>query len=315
MARARITGWGSSLPEKVLTNEDLAATLDTSDSWIRERTGIAERRVGGVVSTMAIEAARIAMDRAGVGPADIDFLILATTSPDQMIPGSSATVQAELGLNCGAHDLNAACSAFVYALVEAAAFVEAGMYQRVLVCAADALSEWTDWTDRGTAILFADGGGAVVLERDDEYPCVMGFDLGCDGTARHILYADHGGKLTMDGREVFRRAVRAMVGSSEKAMARAGVTIDDIDWILPHQANIRIIESATEKLGAKPEQSISVLSNTGNTSAASIPLALDAAVDDGRIKSGDLLLLTGFGAGMTWASAVVRWQPSTPDHG
>ncbi len=305
----RITGWGTSLPEKVVTNHDLAATMDTNDEWIRERTGIAERRVGGVSTTMAIESGREAMERAGVKPDDIELVILATTSPDQMIPCSAATVQAELGLTCGAHDLNAACSGFVYGLVEATAFVAAGLYERVLLCATDALSEWTDWTDRGTAILFADGGGAVVVERDDDHPSVLGFDLGCDGTARHILYADHGSKMRMDGREVFRRAVRAMVSSSERALAKAGVTIDDIDWVIPHQANIRIIQSATDKLGIARDKAVTVLHNTGNTSAGSIPLALGAGIEDGRIQPGDLLLLTGFGAGMTWASAVVRWLP------
>lgn len=303
----RITGWGSALPEKVITNDDLAGMMDTSDEWIRERTGIRERRVGGTTAGLAIDAARQALDRAGVTPDDIDLLILATTTPDQTIPASSATVQTGLGLRCGAFDINAACAGFVYAMVTASGFLETGL-QRVLVIGSDTLSRVTDWTDRGTAILFADGAGAVVLERSDE-PTLLGWDLGCDGTARHMLDCDVGGHIHMDGREVFRRAVRAVVASAEAALQRAGVTASDIDWLVPHQANIRIIQSAADKLGIPMERAIEVLSYTGNTSAASIPLALAAAADDGRLKPGDLLLLSGFGAGMTWASAVLRWQP------
>lgn len=303
----RITGWGSALPEKVITNDDLAGMMDTSDEWIRERTGIRERRVGGTTAGLAIDAARQALDRAGVTPDDIDLLILATTTPDQTIPASSATVQTGLGLRCGAFDINAACAGFVYAMVTASGFLETGL-QRVLVIGSDTLSRVTDWTDRGTAILFADGAGAVVLERFDE-PTLLGWDLGCDGTARHMLDCDVGGHIHMDGREVFRRAVRAVVASAEAALQRAGVTASDIDWLVPHQANIRIIQSAADKLGIPMERAIEVLSYTGNTSAASIPLALAAAADDGRLKPGDLLLLSGFGAGMTWASAVLRWQP------
>jgi 3-oxoacyl-[acyl-carrier-protein] synthase-3 len=304
---SRIVGWGAALPEKIVTNDDLAATMDTSDQWIRERTGIHERRVGGSTAGLAIEAARAAFARAGIGPADIDLLILATTTPDQSIPATSATVQAELGLRCGAFDLNAACSGFVYALVTADAFLGAGL-ERVLVIGCDTLSRVTDWTDRGTAILFADGAGAAVVQRHDE-PTILGWDLGCDGTARHILDADVGGYIHMDGREVFRRAVRAVVASAQTALDRADVDASQIAWFVPHQANIRIIDSAAEKLGLDKDRSINVLSFTGNTSAASIPMALAAGAEDGRFQPGDLLLLSGFGAGMTWASAVIRWQP------
>jgi 3-oxoacyl-[acyl-carrier-protein] synthase-3 len=304
---SRITGWGSALPEKVVTNDDLAGSMDTSDEWIRERTGIRERRVGGSTAGLAIEAGRKALERAGVTAADIDLLVLATTTPDQSLPASSCTVQAELGLQCGAFDLNAACSGFVYALVTANAFIETGM-QRVLVIGSDTLSRVTDWTDRGTAIIFADGAGAVVLERSDE-TTILGWDLGCDGNLRHILDCDIGGHIHMDGKEVFRRAVRAVVSSADAALKRAGVTAADISWLVPHQANIRIIDSAADKLGIDPARSINVLTYTGNTSAASIPLAIAAAADDGRFEPGQLLLFSGFGAGMTWASAVVRWQP------
>ncbi|MDH4168936.1 MAG: ketoacyl-ACP synthase III [Acidimicrobiia bacterium] len=302
-----IAGWGSHLPEKIITNHDLAAVMDTSHDWIVERTGIHERRVGEPTSTMAIAAGRKALQSADVGPDEIDLLILATTSTDQVMPSTAATVQAELGLRCGAIDVNAACSGFVYALVQAAGMIELA-YRRVLVIGADSLWGWTDQTDRGTAILFADGGGAVVVEGCDD-DALLGFDLGCDGTTRHLLYTDHGAKITMEGREIFRRAVRAMVSSSRAALDRAGLGTEDVDWVVPHQANLRIIESAVDKLGLSLERTINVLHRTGNTSAASIPLALVEGVDSGRIQPGDILLLTGFGAGMTWASAVLRWQP------
>ena len=302
---ARITGWGRALPPKVLTNDQLALMMDTSDEWIVERTGIRERRVGGVTSELAVESGRLAIERAGLSVDQIDFLMLATTTPDQQVPATSAVVQHVLGLHCGAMDINAACSGFVYALVHAYGLINLG-YERILVIGADSLSKITDWTDRGTAILFADGGGAVVLEASDEQT-LLGFDLGADGSARSILDADIGGKLRMEGREVFKRAVRAVVASAEVAMKRAGVTADEISWLVPHQANIRIIQSAADKLGIPPERCCTVLHDTGNTSAGSIPLALVAAIEDGRIKRDDLVLMSGFGAGMTWASAVVRW--------
>jgi 3-oxoacyl-[acyl-carrier-protein] synthase-3 len=302
---ARITGWGRALPEKVLTNDDLAQTMDTSHEWIVERTGIHERRIGGITSELAVESGRLAIERAGLTADQIDFVILATTTPDQQVPATSAAVQHALGLKCGAMDINAACSGFVYALVTAYGLVNLG-FDRILVIGADALSKITDWTDRGTAILFADGGGAIVLEASTEQT-LIGFDLGADGSARTFLDCDLGGKMRMEGREVFKRAVRAVVSSAEIAMKSAGVTVDEIAWLVPHQANIRIIQSAADKLGIPPERCCTVLHNTGNTSAGSIPLALVAAIEDGRIKRDDLVLMSGFGAGMTWASAVVRW--------
>jgi 3-oxoacyl-[acyl-carrier-protein] synthase-3 len=302
---ARITGWGRALPEKVLTNDELATMMDTSNEWIIERTGIHERRVGGITSELAVESGRLAIERAGLTVDQIDFMMLATTTPDQQVPATSAVVQHAMGLKCGAMDINAACSGFVYALVTAYGLINVG-FERILVIGADTLSNITDWTDRGTAILFADGGGAVVLEASNEQT-LLGFDLGSDGSARAILDCDHGGKLHMEGREVFKRAVRAVVSSAEIAMKNAGVTADEIAWRVPHQANIRIIQSAADKLGIPAERCCTVLHNTGNTSAGSIPLALVAAIEDGRIKRGDLVLMSGFGAGMTWASAVVRW--------
>lgn len=303
----RITGWGTALPEKVLTNADLETMVDTSDEWIRERTGISERRIGGTTTELAIRAGQQALEQAGVAPDDVDLVLLATTTPDQIMPASAVTVQDALGLNCGAFDLNAACSGFVYGLVTASGMIGAGM-RTILLVGADSLSNWTDWDDRGTAILFADGGGAVVIEACDESR-LLGWDLGSDGSARHILYTDHDGKIAMEGREVFRRAVRAVVQSAELACERAGVTPSQIQWLIPHQANIRIVESAANKLGIDMEQAVMVLDHTGNTSAASIPLALAAAADDGRLASDDLVLMSGFGAGMTWASAVLRWDP------
>ena len=308
MRGATIRSWGTALPEKVVTNHDLESTLDTTDEWIVERTGIHERRVGGSTSGLAIAAGRQALERAGWDPSTVDLLVLATTSPDQQVPATASTVQHELGLSCGAFDLNAACSGFVYALVAAHGFIGAGM-SRILVIGAETLSRITDWDDRGTAILFADGAGAVTLEAVDGPGELLGWDLGSDGSARNILYSDIGGYLEMDGREVFRRAVRVMVQSGNETMSRAGVTADDLALVVPHQANIRIIESACNKLSIPMDKAVTVLDRTGNTSSASIPLALADAADAGRLHPGDLVLLVGFGAGMTWASAVIRWEP------
>ncbi|MFP4513417.1 MAG: beta-ketoacyl-ACP synthase III [Acidimicrobiales bacterium] len=308
MRGATIRSWGTALPAKIVTNHDLEATLDTSDEWIVDRTGIHERRVGGTTSGLAIEAGRLALDRAGWDPESVDLLILATTSPDQQVPATASTVQHELGLSCGAFDLNAACSGFVYGLVAAHGFIDAGM-SRVLLIGAETLSRITDWDDRGTAILFADGAGGVTLEAVDGPGELLGWDLGSDGSARHILDADIGGYLEMDGREVFRRAVRVMVQSGNEALARAGVGADDIALVVPHQANIRIIESACAKLGIPMERAVTVLEHTGNTSSASIPLALADAAEQDRLHPGDLVMLVGFGAGMTWASAIIRWEP------
>jgi 3-oxoacyl-[acyl-carrier-protein] synthase-3 len=301
-----ITGWGVALPDKVVTNDDLAATMDTSDEWIRERTGIVERRVGGTTASLSIEAGRAAMERAGVAPESIELLVLATTTPDQTVPATSPTVQDALGLRCGAFDLNAACSGFTYALITAHALIGAGS-SRILVIGTDTLSRVTDWTDRGTAILFADGAGAVVLDAVDGPGQLLGWDMDADGSLLRLLYADIGGYIHMDGREVFRRAVRIMVDSAEKSMKHAGITADDISLVVPHQANIRIIEAACSRLGVPMEKAAVVIDRTGNTSSASIPLALVDAIEHDRVHPGDLVLLVGFGAGMTAASVVLRW--------
>ena len=305
----RIIGWGTALPDGVLTNADLEARLDTTDEWITERTGIQERRQGGTTAGLAAEAGRAAIEHAGVDPASIDLLILCTTSPDRSLPASASRVQELLGLDCGAFDLNAACSGFVYGMAAANGYIAMGS-ERILLIGAETLDRMTDPDDRNTAILFGNGGGAVVVDAipDDEPDQLLGWDVGSDGSAEHILYSEVGGYMQMDGREVFRRAVRVMVASANKAMERAGVTADDIALVVPHQANIRIIDSACQKLGFSRDQTALVLHATGNTSAASIPLALADALDSGRANDGDLVLLVGFGAGMTWASAVLRWS-------
>ncbi len=303
---ARIVGWGTALPDKTVTNEDLSATMDTSDEWITERTGIKERRIGGTTCGLATEAGRAALKNAGIDPSEIDLVILATTTPDRTVPATASSVQHELGVQCGAFDLNAACSGFVYGLVAAHGFIGAGA-NKVLVIGAETLSRIVDWEDRGTAILFADGAGAVVLEAVEGRGQLLGWDLSSDGSLEPLLYADVGGYMKMDGREVFRRAVRVMVDSAQKSLTQAGVTVDDLALVVPHQANIRIIEAAATRLGVSMDRMVTVLHRTGNTSSASIPLALVDAIDAGRVHDGDLLLLVGFGAGMTSASAVIRW--------
>jgi len=303
---AVITGWGSALPPKVLTNVDLEQMFDTSDQWIVERTGISQRHVGGTTVGLSIESGRQALEMSGVDPLEIDGLVLATTTPDRAVPASSVAVQNELGLRCGSFDINAACSGFVYGLVTAHGLIAMGA-QKVLCIGTDTLARITDWTDRNTAILFADGSGAVVLERVESQGQLLGWDLDADGSAERFLYSEHGGFIQMEGKEVFRRAVRIMVDSATKSMVHAGVSAEDIALVVPHQANIRIIEAACDRLGIPMDRAATVLHNTGNTSSASIPLAMVSALDAGRVKAGDLVLLVGFGAGMTAASALLRW--------
>jgi 3-oxoacyl-[acyl-carrier-protein] synthase III len=304
---AVITGWGTALPPKVLTNRDLQDMgLDTSDEWIVERTGIRERRVGGTTAGLSAEAGRVALGMSGLDPAAIDALVLATTTPDRTVPATSATVQNELGLTCGAFDINAACSGFTYALVAAHGLIAMGA-ERILVIGTDTLARITDWEDRNTAVLFGDGSGAVVLEAVDDGGQLLAWDLDADGSAEPLLFAEIGDNLKMDGKEVFRRAVRIMVDSATKTLVHAGVTADEIALIVPHQANTRIIKAACDRLGIGMDRAAVVLDRTGNTSSASIPLALVDAIDNGRVRDGDLILLVGFGAGMTAASAILRW--------
>ncbi len=304
---ARIIGWGSALPENVVTNNDLEVSgLATTDAWIRERTGIERRHWGGTTASLSIDAGRKALAMSGIDPSLIEVLVLATTTPDQMVPATASTVQDELGLSCGAFDVNAACSGFVYGLITAHGMIGAGM-RHALVIGTDTLSRITNKTDRNTAILFGDGSGAVVLQATKGPGQLLSWDVDSVGMARHNLYANHGEKLVMDGKDVFRRAVRIMVDSGEKTLKAAGVTADEIALVVPHQANTRIIEAAISRLGIPAERTAIVLKETGNTSSASIPLALVNAIDNGRVKDGDLVLMVGFGAGMTAASALLRW--------
>ena len=308
MPYGRITGWATNLPDRILTNDDLAQMVDTSDEWITARTGVKTRHIDGKVTEMSTSAALDAMAMAGVSPDQIDLLLLATTSPDQQIPASASVIQHSLGLTCGAFDLNAACSGFVYGLVTAMQFIQGGM-ERILVIGSDSLSSITNWEDRGTCILFGDGAGAFVVENSGEQPSLLGWDLMSDGEAADLLYCEHGDKIVMDGQAVFRKAVLAMEAAALTAMDKANVVSDDIKLVVPHQANIRIIEAALKRLDIPVEKAAVVLSSTGNTSAASIPLAFVDAVNNDRVEPGDLVLLVGFGAGMTSAAAVVRWDP------
>ncbi|KJE75925.1 beta-ketoacyl-ACP synthase III [Ferrimicrobium acidiphilum] len=305
---ARITGFGAALPERIVTNADFEQYLDTSDEWIASRTGIRERRFGGTTTSLAVEAGRNAIASAGLAPADIDFVVLSTTTPDQTVPATSAEVTYQLGTSGAGMDINAACAGYVYALVTARGLIEMG-FHRILVIGADTLSKITDQNDRSTAVLFADGAGAVVLEASDD-DTFLGWDLGVDGSARPILYCDHGGYMYMEGQEVFKRAVRAMLDSAQRALKQAGVSGDDVALLVPHQANLRIIQAANDRLGIPMARTAIVLDKTGNTSSGSIPLALADAAAAGRLSRGDLVLFTGFGAGMTWASALVRWELS-----
>jgi 3-oxoacyl-[acyl-carrier-protein] synthase-3 len=306
---ARFIGWGTALPEKVVTNEELSKTMDTTDEWIRERTGIERRHIGGTTASLSIESGRKAIQMAGIDPLSIDALVLSTTTPDRTVPATSAAVQHGLGLRCGAFDVNAACSGFVYALVTGHGLIAMGM-KRVLVIGTDTLSRITDWTDRNTAILFADGSGAAVIEAVSGPGQLLGWDFDADGSLEELLYAEIGGTLHMDGKEVFRRAVRIMVDSAEKSLKASGLTANEIDLVVPHQANVRIIEAACKRLDIPMSKTAIVLQETGNTSSGSIPLALFDAVANGRVKSGDNVLLVGFGAGMTAASAVIKWNQS-----
>ncbi len=301
-----ITGWGMGVPDKVVTNADLAAVLDTSDEWIVERTGIRERRVGGTTAGLAVEAGRAAMAGAGVDPASVDLLMVATTTPDRQVPATASRVQDQLGLRCGAFDLNAACSGFVYGLAVAHGMIGAGA-QRVLLIGAETLSRITDWDDRNTAVLFGDGAGAVVIEAVDGPGQLLAWDVDSEGSAEPLLYAEIGGFMQMNGKEVFRRAVRIMVDSAHKSLAAAGVKPDEVALVVPHQANVRIIDAACARLGIPRERAAVTLQQWGNTSAASIPIALVDAIQAGRLRPGDLVLLVGFGAGMTAASALIRW--------
>ena len=305
-----VVGVGAAVPDRRLTNADLEAVLDTNDEWILERTGIRERRVAAPdedSATLAVAAGAAAIKDADLSPADIGLLVVATCTPVQVLPATATLVQDALGLNCGAFDLNAACSGFVYGMVVATG-VLAG--RPALVIGSETLTRITDPADRGTRILFGDGAGAAVLAPSSTPDRgLLAWDLGSDGSVAGLLEVPVGGRfIEMEGREVFRRAVRIVVESAVLVLQRAGLTADDVDLFVPHQANLRIIEACGTRLGIAPERTAVNLDRYGNTSAASIPIALAEAADEGRLNDGDVVLLSGFGAGMTWASAVIRWE-------
>ena len=321
--RSVVLGCGSYLPERILTNAELATRIDTSDEWIVQRTGIRERHVaaeGEFTSHLAIKAARAALHHARLDAQAIDLIVLATSTPDNTFPATAVAVQDGLGIHHGAaFDLQAVCSGFVFALATADNFLRAGAYKRALVIGAETFSRILDWNDRGTCVLFGDGAGAVVLEAQTELGKsndrgVLTTHLRSDGRHKSKLYVDGGpsstqtvGLLRMEGREVFKHAVGMITDVIVDAFNATGLTADDIDWFIPHQANKRIIDASANKLHIAPQKVVLTVDLHGNTSAASIPLALAVAVKDGRVKKGDLLLLEAMGGGFTWGSALVRW--------
>jgi 3-oxoacyl-[acyl-carrier-protein] synthase-3 len=320
----QIAGWGKYIPPKVVTNADLERMVNTSDEWIVSRTGIRERRIAGegeTTRTMSVAAARQALARAGVLPEEVDLIIVATSSPDYLLPPVSSQIQHELGCRCGAFELKAGCTGFVYGLAVAQQFIATGAYNTVLVIGAEIISRSVNWQDRNTCVLFGDGAGAVVLRAVDGPTGVLSFVLGSDGAGAGHLMVPGGGVamppshrvldeglnfIRMNGREVFRFATRVLGRAAQEAVARSGLGPDDIALFIPHQANLRIIQVACRELGLRDEQVFINLDRYGNTSAASIPIALCEAIESGRCGDGDNLVLVGFGAGLTWAAAVVR---------
>jgi 3-oxoacyl-[acyl-carrier-protein] synthase-3 len=316
-----ITGLGSHVPDRVLTNDELSTIVDTSNEWIMERTGIRERRIAApeeALTDLALPAAREALEQAGVAAKEIDLLVCATVTPDMMFPTSSALLADELGApDAAAYDLLAGCTGFMYAVAQAYGMMASGLAQRALVVGGDVLSRILDWTDRSTLVLFGDGAGAVVLERVDR-PGFLGFELGADGGgglhhslpgsgSRRIEDAAGNGLVHMNGREVFKFATRVLVSSAQAVLERCGVSVDEVDVYVPHQANVRIMDHAAQKLGIPRERMVVNVDRYGNTSSGSIPLALAEAQRDGRLKKGDLVLMTGMGAGLTWGSGLMRW--------
>jgi 3-oxoacyl-[acyl-carrier-protein] synthase-3 len=314
-----ITGLGVKVPDRVVTNEDLKQYVDTSDEWIRERTGIRERRMASkdeALSDIALPASRDALAQAGAEGKDIDLLIVATVTPDMTFPSTGAILADKLGaVDAAAYDLSAGCTGFMYALAQAYGMLVGGLAKRALVVGGDLLSRILDFEDRSTLVLFGDGAGAVVMEAVPEQG-FLGFELGADGAGGQSLWLPGSGSrifddpdrlVKMNGREVFKFATRILVKSAQDVMERCGVTIDDVDVYVPHQANMRIIDHATKKLGVPSEKVVINVDRYGNTSSGSIPLALADAAQDGRLKPGKLVLMTGMGAGLTWGSALIRW--------
>ncbi|NLN75144.1 MAG: ketoacyl-ACP synthase III [Armatimonadetes bacterium] len=326
LRNAGIISMGSALPDRVLTNADLEKMVDTSDEWIRSMTGVRERRIaaeGEGCSDYAVKAARLALERAKLEPDDLDLIIVATFTGDQQLPSTACLVQSALGcVGTPAFDVAAACSGFVYSLAMADVFIRSGVYNRILVIGVELLSSVTNWTDRGTCVLFGDGAGAAIVGPVESGTGMISFDLGADGTGvdalkipaggskmpvTHENLDEHANKVVMAGREVFKFAVKVQSDAIEHVLTKAGLTTDDIDMVIPHAANIRIIDSAVNRLGLPPEKFFTNLEKCGNTSAASIPLALDEAVQAGKVKKGDTVVLVGFGGGLTWAASLMKW--------
>ena len=320
MKRAAVIGVGSYLPEKILSNSDLEKMVDTSDEWIMDRTGIKERRISAeneATSDLALKAAQRAIQNAKIDPKEIELIIVGTSSPDMLFPSTACIVQDKLGaVNAAAFDASAACSGFNYALASAASFIESGMYNNVLVIGADTLTKYLDWTDRNTCILFGDGAGAVMLKASDGGSGVLSSYLGAEGAGGKHLTMPGGGSrdpeakkrfIWMDGKEVFKFAVKVLPRSVKAVMEKAKLKSSDINLLIPHQANSRIIDFALKSLGLPKEKVYVNLQKYGNTSAASIPIALDEAVKDNKIKKGDVVVLAGFGAGLTYGANIIKW--------
>jgi 3-oxoacyl-[acyl-carrier-protein] synthase-3 len=326
MKRAAILGTGSALPVRRVTNTELAETVDTTDEWIIERTGIRSRYIAGegeTTATLAADAARRALEAAGIAASEIDLIVLATATPDQTFPASATKVQAMLGINdCVAFDVAAVCSGFLYAMSVAESMIRAGSAYNALVIGSETFSRILDWEDRGTCVLFGDGAGAVVLGsvegpsdgQSKDARGVLATKLHADGRHNELLYVDGGpsttgtvGKLRMKGREVFRHAVTNLASVMGEVLELAGLTTADIDWLVPHQANARILDATARKLGLSPDKVVVTVTEHANTSAASVPLALDVAVRDGRIKAGDIVVLEAMGGGFTWGATILRW--------
>jgi 3-oxoacyl-[acyl-carrier-protein] synthase-3 len=316
--RSVVAGVGSALPKRQVTNDELAATVDTTDEWIVERTGIRSRYIaaeGETTGSLATQAARRALEHAGADARDIDLIVLATATPDQTFPSTATKVQAALGINdCIAFDVHAVCTGFLYALSVADSMLRSGNASKALVIGAETFSRILDWEDRATCVLFGDGAGALVLSAEDTDSGILSTKLHADGRHNDLLFVDGGpsttgtvGKLRMKGREVFRHAVVNLADVMNEVLASAGLTSAEVDWVVPHQANARILDATAKKLGLSPEKVVVTVDRHANTSAASVPLAFDTAVKDGRIKRGDVVVLEAMGGGFTWGAAALRY--------